>query len=177
MRMMNLNGSNKKKVRGVKRKCKSFIKSIEELTEVFPEIEIDRGYWHLHLPVKQEFIDSKKTPSTVRKICIQTLIDRVQHLVEIKPNLDIRIRVIACIEIPCLWNSQIIIFFGDDYFKNFFNRNDQYQIWTPLPTKRNLQNELNLKMPVKLNVKGYSEKIKEEDYETSSELWFVGELS
>jgi hypothetical protein len=69
MRIMNLKNSNKKKVRGVKRKCNSMIKSINELTENFPEMDLNKGYHHFHLPVAQEFIDSSKTPQYVTKLC------------------------------------------------------------------------------------------------------------
>ncbi len=177
MRKMNLNRTNKKKVRGIKRKSKAMIKSIEQLTEIFPEVNLNSRYWHMHLPVRQDFIDSKKTPSKVKKLCIQTMIDRVQQMVTIKPNFSIRIRIVACLNLTSLWDSQIIIFFGDDYFQNFFNRNDIYQRWIELPTKRNLCKELNLNIPTELTIKGFKEKIREDDYEKNSELWFVGELS
>ena len=60
MRIMNLKYSNKKKVRGGIRKSRIMVREIEKLTENFPELDLNHGYWHIHLPVSQVFIDSKK---------------------------------------------------------------------------------------------------------------------
>lgn len=50
-----------KKVRGIKRKSNNMIERIEAKTLEFPT-EFYNGYWHLHLPVAQDFISSNKTP-------------------------------------------------------------------------------------------------------------------
>lgn len=177
MRVMNLRNSNKKKVRGVKRKCNKMVKYVNGLTEFFPEANLDFGYWHLHLPVAQEFIDSIKTPHPVRRLCIQLLIIRAKHLIDIKPELDINIRVVACIQLPNLWNSQIIVFFGESYFESFFDRNNECQKWILLDSNRNISKELKVDVPSGLDVKGYREEIIDDDNKSISELWFIGELN
>lgn len=174
---MSLKNSNKKKVRGTKRKCKSMIRSINDMTTDFPAIDMSRGYWHIHLPVSQEFIDSSKTPSKTRKACIQTLINRVCYLIDIKPNIDINVRVIACITLPKLRNSQIVVFFSENYYKNFFNRDSEEQKWKPLPSQRSISKEYNLDLPIGLSEKGYQEETVDENRKSKSELWFIGELS
>ena len=45
----------RKKVRGLRRKCRAMIKGIEEYTKEFPQ-KNDRGYWHLHLPVAKALL-------------------------------------------------------------------------------------------------------------------------
>lgn len=152
------------------------VKDIIDLIGLFPEVDLNYGYWHMHLPFSQIFIDSSKTPSQVRRLCIQTLIDSVKHLIEIKPKLNIPTRVVAAINLPSLWHSQIIIFFSEDYFSSFFNRNNDYQKWIPLPDKRSIIQEWNLKIPDTFKVKGYKEEINDEDYKATSELWYIGEI-
>ncbi|OGO83074.1 MAG: hypothetical protein A2Y18_06735 [Clostridiales bacterium GWD2_32_19] len=152
------------------------IKRITELTNVFPKADLDYGYWHIHLPASQGFIDSYKTPASVRKKCIQTLIDRVKFLIDIKPESDIPIRVVACITLPYLWDSQVIVFFGDDYYRNFFNRNNEFQKWTLL-SEVYILNDWKVYSPCDLAIKGYKEEIIYEDYKSTSELWFIGDVN
>ncbi|MDZ4910358.1 DUF3916 domain-containing protein, partial [Clostridium perfringens] len=115
-----------------------------ELTSGFPKIDLGHGYWHLHIPTYQRFIDSYKTPASLRRKCIQLIIDRVEFLIKNKLQSDAPIRVVACINLPSLWDSQIIAFFGDEYYKNFFNRNTDYQKWIPLSKERDICKEWNL---------------------------------
>jgi len=108
-----------KKVRGLKRKIKNMLKRIEQETTNFPD-DFYNGYWHLHLPVAESFISSSKTPFAIKRICIQALLDRVEHLIKIKPYSNERFRILAAIYLSDLWNSQIIVFSGDRHFKGFF---------------------------------------------------------
>ncbi|RXZ83072.1 DUF3916 domain-containing protein [Paenibacillaceae bacterium] len=165
-----------KKVRGIKRKSNKMIERIEEDTLEFLT-EFYNGYWHLHLPVAQDFINSDKTPNKIKRLCIQTLLDRAEHLVGLKPNDKEQYRVVVAVELPDLWGSQIIIFKGDSHFKDFFNRNDEYQMWLHLSDNRNIQTEWELSVPNDLQLLGFKEVITDEDgYHYEGEIWFIGEL-
>ncbi len=80
------------------------------------------------------------------------------------------------ISLPNLWDSQIIVFFGDEYFSNFFTRNTPEQKWEELPPNRSIAKALKLTIPKNSTEKGYLEHIKDEDWESHSEIWFFGEL-
>lgn len=167
-----------KKVRGIKRKTKNMIKRIEENTMEFPS-EFYKGYWHLHLLVAQDFIDSDKTPYNVKQLCIQTLIDRTKRLIEVKPDSKEKLRVAACINFPHLWDSQIIVFKGDSHFEDFFNRNDDYQKWTPLTKERGIETEWGLFISNGMEIKCFKEEVidDEDEYYHTGEIWFIGELT
>lgn len=164
-----------KKIRGLKRKTEDMVKRIKEYTLVFPT-EFYNGYWHLHLPVHQGFIGSDKTPRKIKRLCMQTLVNRAEHLIELKPDDQEIYRVVVAIDLPGLWNSQIIVFRGDDHFKNFFNRNTEYQKWIPLSDNRNIQTEWGLTVPDSLAISGFQEVIDDEDGYYESEIWFIGEI-
>ena len=165
------------KVRGARRKCRGMIESIRQCTEAFPEEDWPgSGNWHLHVPVDQAFIDSQKTPHWVRRRCVQCLIDRSEHLRRLKPESDKPIRVVAYVTLPELWDSELIVFFGDEYFGTFFDRNSEGQTWTPLRESRSLEREWDLELPGGFQEKGYHERIRSEDYSHDGEVWFVGEL-
>lgn len=91
------------------------VNRIEEYTMVFPT-EFYNDYWHMRLPVAQGFISSDNTPRKVQRLCIQTLLDRSEHLKALQPHDDEKYRVVVLIDLPGLWNSQIIIFKGGGLF-------------------------------------------------------------
>ncbi|AND41474.1 DUF3916 domain-containing protein [Cytobacillus oceanisediminis] len=165
-----------KKIRGLKRKTKNMVNRIVQETIEFPS-DFYNGYWHLHLPVAQDFISSSKTPFEVKKICIETLISRAEHLIKIKPITSEKTRVVVAIDFQRLWDSQIIVFSGNSYFEGFFERNDQYQKWISITKDRNFESEWRIQIPEYLYVKGFNEVITEEEGEVhSGEIWFIGEL-
>lgn len=165
-----------KKIRGIKRKTNNMMKRIEENTFEFPT-DFYNGYWHLHLPVAPDFINSNKTPKRVKRLCIQSLLDRAEYLIGFKPNDKQKYRVVAAIDLPDLWGSQIIVFKGDAHFEEFFNRDDEYQKWLHLPNDRKIQTEWGLSVPNDLQITGFKEEITDEDgYHFEGEIWFIGEL-
>lgn len=164
-----------KKIRGIKRKTEDMINRIEENTMVFPT-EFYNGYWHMHLPVGQGFISSDKTPRKIKRLCIQTLLDRAEYLKGLQPHDDEKYRVVVLITLPSLWNSQIIIFQGEDHFKDFFNRDSDYYKWIPLSDNRNIQTDWKLAIPDDFAISGFKEVMDDEDGYYESEMWFIGEV-
>lgn len=163
------------KVRGIKRKVSNMIKRIEEETADFP-LDFYNGYWHLHLPVAQGFIDSDKTPFGIRRLCVQTLLERAQHMIELKPSTGEKYRVVVYINFQALFDSQIIVFASDAHFKDFFDRNHDHQRWIPLSKERMIANEWRINIPKNMNVLGFKEEITDEGEVYHSDIWFIGEL-
>jgi len=171
-----------KKIRGLKRKTNKLIHRINDHTSTFPS-DFHNGYWHLHLPVSQTFISSKKTPIRIKRLCIQTLVDQAKMLIENKPQSSEKYSVVVAIDLPGLFDSQIIIFSGDNYFNRFFDRDDEFQKWIPLSINRNLQSEWDINVPNNMKIIGYKEIISDYVEDTDEiaithegELWFIGEL-
>ena len=88
-----------KKIRGMKRKTNTMIKRIEEHTKSFPSTFYNDEYWNMLLPVSQAFIDSCKTARKVKRLCIQTLLNQANHLINIKPRDTHTYRVVVLISI------------------------------------------------------------------------------
>lgn len=176
-RSLSLRDHRRSKVRGARRKCRAMIEAIEAGTTTFPaEQEPECGYWHVHLPVDQAFIDSQKTPHWVRRQCVQCLIDGAERLRYLKPKSRESIRVVTCISSPELWDSQIIVFFDHEYFSSFFDRDSDFHSWTPLSASRLLSREWSLNVPDIFSERGYHERIRDEDYSHDGEVWFFGDL-
>jgi hypothetical protein len=103
--------------------AREMVRDIVALTEIFPnKHRRGRGYWHMHVPVNGKLIDGSRARKTVRRLCIQTLIDRAYHLWTLKPRQLQKSKVVVAIDSPNLSDSQIIIFFSEEYFARFFDR-------------------------------------------------------
>lgn len=175
-----MNGlTGKKKIRGKRRKMTSFFARLIKETERFPEEDRPAcGYWHLHMPVSKTFVDSASTPQSIRRIFIQAVLDAASRLRDLKPTAARgNIRIVASIRLPFLFDSQITIFFGDEYYSTFFRRESAEQRWTTLPGERDLQREQSLNIPEGLQQKGFLESISDEDYCCEGEVWFFGEFA
>ena len=165
-----------KKLRGLRRKCRNIVRRIIEQTATFPQAHNGAAFWHLHLPVARDFISSDATPFKVRRLCAQTLIDSAHHLAALAP-LDGETRVVVAITPEDLWDSQIIVFFGSDYFDSFFTRDSAEQKWTMLNPNRSLQRRWNLEVPADFCGRGYQEELNMENFQSQQELWFFGQLA
>ncbi|WP_027409374.1 DUF3916 domain-containing protein [Anoxybacteroides tepidamans] len=165
-----------KKLRGLKRKIRNMIQRIEQETAMFP-MDFYNGYWHFHVPVAQNFISSSKTPYGIKQLCIQTLLARAEHLIKIRPDTSEKARVVVAITLPDLSGSQMIVFYGDSHFEGFFDRNDEFQKWSPLSKERNFEREWGINIPDNMSVLGFKEQINDGDGDIfEQEIWFMGEL-
>ncbi|MGM0125339.1 hypothetical protein IGI37_002737 [Enterococcus sp. AZ194] len=168
-----------KKVRGIRRKLNKMFYHVAKYTAEFPTINGD--YWHLYLPTTYNFINSPKLPNKVKIQCIQLLINKAQQLSELKPIDQETYRVVVAITLNHLWSSQIILFKGDNYFNVFFDRNDNYQKWSPLPGHKKFELQENLFVPENFSVLGYKETLSYEGAPNiisyTGDIWFIGNLT
>ena len=166
-----------KKIRGMNRKTNTMINRIEEHTKTFPSTFYNDEYWYMTLPVSQDFIDSRKTPRKVKRLCIQTLLNQANHLIKMKPSDTHTYRVVVLISIENLWSSQIIIFKNDDYFHNFFNRNSEFQKWILLSNKPDFWKTWGISIYPTFQRLHFQEIIYDEGAIYEKQILFVGELS
>ncbi|KAA0760493.1 DUF3916 domain-containing protein [Bacillus sp. SH5-2] len=166
-----------KKIRGMKRKTNAMTKRIAEHTKTFPSTFYNDEYWYMPLPVSQAFIDSRKTPRKVKRLCIQTLLNLANHLIKIKPNDTNTYQVVVLISIENLWGSQIIVFKNDDYFQNFFYKNNEFQKWILLSNEIDFWETWGISICPTAQILHFQEVIYDEDAIDKKEIWFIGELS
>jgi hypothetical protein len=173
---MNLRGLWDKKVRGKRHRTKSMIYLMKKMSEQFPDADLEEGYWHMHLPVAESFIDSSKTPGSIRRTCMQLLVDRCAFLAAHKPVAPYAIRVVALITWPRIWDSELIVYFGEQHWNGYFKRNNFYQKWIPLPQGHTIPGGFHLQLPDSLVVRGYHEILHDEESHYERDLWFIGDL-
>ncbi|MGF6949779.1 hypothetical protein QF028_002284 [Neobacillus sp. B4I6] len=104
MKQWNVYNYSKQKARGLRRRCSTFSRYIYEHTESLITI----GGSHLGLNFHKFFGDTSKVPNSVRKFFVQTIINRVQHLISLKTEAEKEYRVICVFTLPELDNTLII---------------------------------------------------------------------
>lgn len=172
----------RKKVRGIKRKTRKFIRELNEITKDFPE-DLSYGYWEIHLPSQgSNWINSIKTPFNVRKQCLQALINRTKFLIDRKPEHLQSVKVLLMINFHYWYSTKIEFYIAEDSKggTELFTE-DAYTRWIPLNKNRNLAVEWGLNIPDGLAIRGIQEQIKDlelvdEDI-FGGEIWFIGELN
>jgi hypothetical protein len=177
MRRLAVGGIRKGRVRGLRRRTLAMVRDIGQLAMVTPgEDREGCGYWHAHVPVAEAFIDSPVTPRSIRRLCIQAMIDAANSLRTAQQQRGTDCRVTAAVDLPRLFDSQLIVFFGEDYFSRFFTRETPDQTWVALPPHRSLGREWSLRIPAGFSEWGFSETLRDEDFERRGEVWFCGDL-
>ncbi|MGG3468691.1 DUF3916 domain-containing protein [Neobacillus pocheonensis] len=153
----------KKKVRGLKRRCRTFIKYLDEKTDSLPiPKNCDpnyQGYSALSLSFEDFFTDSQKIPNSVRKLFVQTIINRTIHLINSKTGLQREYRIFCIISSRGLMSAHIAVLYTkkglESFYKGLFSREEESvgaQLTAFSPEN---VSEWGLIVPAELDVKGY----------------------
>ncbi len=164
--------SNNKKQRGQRRKLKRLLKYIDEF---IPFEDTQKQYEHFHVPCRSDFLNSRKTSSKIRTAFVKKWVETVEKFISEKPKDIPFCKVVGLVSEEDLWESQIIIFYDDYYYNNFWNRNWGYQTWTQINNRRSLKEIYRL--GTSLNELCYEEKLVDEDDSTIfyTTMWFYME--
>lgn len=159
-----------KKVRGQKRKLKRLLQYIDDI-HAYSDIASD--FEHFHVPCGQ-WIESPKTSGKVKTQFIRKWLKKAEQIYDLKPVNIAFCRVVAIVNEPYFWSSQIIVFYDREYYDRFFVRNDSYQTWTSLDKNESLINQR--KINCNLDEQGYLETINEDEKVFKSKLWVYGDV-
>lgn len=165
-----------KKAKGSYRKSHSIINQIELNTVHFPDNLENKPYCYIHIPRTEEFMNGEKTPNYILKQITQALVDCTNHLYDIKPKELPFCKVLLVVDFNDILDSQIVIFFDEDYYKSFFIRESDSQRWSILQNECQTINLWSIHIPEHFSVRGYAEQMIDGDYIYNGELWFIGEL-
>ncbi len=160
-----------KKQRGQHRKNIKLLLSIEQIT---PFADTNRRYEHFHVPSDQ-FISSPKTSSRIKTAFCKAWLSKTAEIIEKKPKGIPFCKVVAVIDESDLWESQIIIFYDEDYYCTFWERTSIEQTWKPIDS-RHISFTKRRNIQTALHEKGYIELLTDEEVQRKSILWFYGDL-
>lgn len=82
-----------------------------------------------------------------------------------------RYQVVVLLDLPTLWQSELLVFESDARLKAFMDRDTSEQTWTRLPNDRVFLQRLDLSVDVEVH--RFHELIQDEDYMHSGEVWLL----
>lgn len=161
-----------KKQRGQRRKLRALLTNIGAFV---PFKATDEPYEHFHVPSSM-FIESPKTSGKIKTAFCRKWLAVTEEWIKTKPTDLPFCKVVAVIDVPHFWGSQIILFYHPDYYTDFWNRNEPEQTWMPIDsTAASFKNARNI--ATTLFEKGYLQTFCDNDgYHEQSTLWFYGDL-
>ena len=155
-----------KKQRGVYRKLNLLLKKID----LFEPVKKDNIYEEFVVP-GNNFLDV--SPISIKRKFIIKWLEITEKFINNKDNKRF-CRIVGMMETKEISNSRIILFYDEEYYNNFWKREDSYQIWKRLDSKKSLKQRLNIQ--TNLKEIGFKETLNDDDFKYETELWFYGEL-
>lgn len=160
-----------KKQRGQKRKLKSLLVKINQIQ---PFQNTDYRYEHFHVPCSQ-FISSPKTSGKIKTQFCKAWLDKTAEIIEQKPKYLSFCKIVAVVDEFDLWESQIIIFYDENYYNSFWSRNYTERAWNPISEQ--VRSLIQIRhIETNLKEKGYLETITDLDFIKKTNLWFYGDV-
>ncbi|MFN3634025.1 DUF3916 domain-containing protein [Exiguobacterium profundum] len=156
------------KIRGVRRRLKRLRMYVNEQTHSFPTT-FHNGYWHNKIPIDQPFLLSVEENSRIQKAIIEAMVEGSSRLARLRE--DERYRVVVLLDLPTLWQSELLVFESDARLKAFMERETPEQMWTPLPLDEVFLQKLIASADIEVH--GFHERIQDEDYVHSGEVWLL----
>jgi len=155
-----------KKQRGLYRKINTLFNKIE----LFEPQKKDKIYEEFVVP-SNNFLDISKSNIIIK--FINKWLETTEKF--IKQNISEKYcKIVGIIETNEISNSRIIFFYDEEYYNNFWKRNNSYQTWDKLDSKKSLKQKLNIQTDLKEI--GFKETINDEDFKYETELWVYGDI-
>lgn len=167
--MSELYNEHRKKQRGQKRKLAKILYCIKQFE---PFTKTNKEYEHFHVPGTM-FIEHNKTSAKIKKSFYKEWIRTAESFINQKPEIVPFCKVVALLSTPHLWSSEIIIFYDENYYTSFWERNTDYQKWTPIRgySFADIHN-----LNTDLYELGIHEIIQDNHIIFEEELWFYGDV-
>lgn len=156
-----------RKVRGPKRKLSRLQRNMQENHHDLPT-EFHDGYWNAKIPVGQTFLLDIQHNEQIKQAIIDILFDEAKRLA--KRRVDERMRVVVLIDLPTLWNSELLVFEDEEVLQSFMRRDSFHQKWIPIPYVRTFTNQWGIRSDQDIRVYGFEKWIFDEEGE-GREVW------
>lgn len=106
----------------------------------------------------------------IKQAIIHILLDEAKRLA--KRRLDERMRVVVLLDLPTLWNSELLVFQDEEVLQTFMQRDSSYQKWIPIPHEKTSLNKWVIRSDRDIRVYGFEEWIFDEEGE-GREVWML----
>lgn len=158
-----------RKVRGLKRKLIRLQHNMQENHYDLPT-EFHDGYWYAKIPVGQTFLLDIQHNEQIKQAIIHILFDEAKRLAN--RRVDERMRVVVLLDLPTLWNSELLVFQDEEVLQSFMRRDSSYQKWIPIPHEKTFINQWDIRSDRDIRVYGFEEWLFDEE-DDGREWWML----
>lgn len=145
-----------KKLRGGTRYLNQFYKYLSELENLTHIKYSGYDYWNEKICIYEKLLTNKKFTKEILNSYIKSADIFAKKNKRDKQNTTI------ILSYPNLFTSEICVFYTEEYFNNFYNRNNVYQKW--IPKQKGIIEDLKLTIPEECEILNFDELITDEDY-------------
>jgi hypothetical protein len=163
----------RKRLRGKRQKLERLLAQIDAFE---PFRCREQRYEHFHVPCCRQLLEGPGTRGWVQTAFCRKWLETAERFLAEKPADLPFCKVVAVLEWPGLWDSQLIIFYDSAYYDSFWDRQGPWQTWTPLPADA-VPETCRRGIRTALRARGYAQCLRDEENgrEFRDTLWFYGE--
>lgn len=88
-----------------------------------PEAHLGGRFWHFKVPVFQKAVDPPHATVEMQRACLATILAAAEA-VERSQRRPADCRIACLVSTPSLFNSEVTLFFDEDYFQTFLPREE-----------------------------------------------------
>ncbi len=96
---------------------------LEAFGERDPEAHLGGRFWNFKVPVFQKLVDPPHATVETQRACMASIF-AAARAVEISDRRPANCRVACLVSTPSLFNSEVTVFFDEDYFRTFLPREE-----------------------------------------------------
>ncbi len=164
----------KEKLRGIKRRLNALDKWADSFEGYFPIDQQYEKHWNCKIPVLDRLVNLPTSNKIIQGHCVKAMFRAMFLLNQAKPAKLIDAKVTVLLTYPSLFESELCIFFDEDYFKNFYSRDNEDLSLSPL-VNQSLMDELGVNLPKSIKETGFHCIINDEwdgeNHQTIQEWW------
>lgn len=160
---------NRGKSRGQQRKYNTLLRWMDKI-EPFKETNVQ--FEDFGVPCGP-WLSKPKTSGKIKTAVLKKWITKTEKIIKSKPTGLPFCKVVAVVTYPDIRNSRILIFYDEKYYNSFWDRKNEYQIWTKIDGDKSFAKGRGI--VTKLPEIGYIEELYDEDWYAKSYIWFYGE--
>jgi hypothetical protein len=160
----------KEKLRGINRRLKSIDNWAESFNGYFPEEYSTEKYMNYKIPVLDRLVNTPTTTKNIQAHCLKAILKATAYIEKAKPKKLNNSIVTVLVTYPDMFSSEICIFFNEEYFRTFFERNNETEKLIQLSGK-SLAQDLEVDIPANFKEIGFQFTVKDDSDIFNEEWW------
>ncbi len=169
-------GESRQKPRETRRNLRWLRAWSASLSESFPEPDDGRDTWYWNLPISRLVVDGRHARRSARHTAMGLMLAGAANLRRARHAESKIARVVCTIHMPELFRSSLDVFYSEEAWFGFVERDSPEYTLARLGRNRSLIREASIRGCERLGELGFEETIRDDGLESSGEVWLIGDV-